>query len=136
MYPKTGEYRVPRIRHMRSVISAWLLPVLVAAVAAAAVAAVPASAEDNYSCTNCATITGTNESIKYNEGVDYTQTQVCVTIWKTNGGTTYSTVGHRCELGFYIATVCSEVGTVTGHGEVYTTESGEHMAGHQDNKHC
>jgi hypothetical protein len=107
-------------------------PVFIA-VALATSLAVPASAEYNYSCGYCATINGREETISYNEGTNYSFAQVCVTIWKNNGGGNYSTAGHRCE-NVYTVGFCSTAGAVYGHGEVYNHESGAHMAGHQDRR--
>jgi hypothetical protein len=113
-----------------------LAQVFVAAVIMAAFAVVPASgAEANYSCSFCATINGPNQTVRYNEGVDYTYNNVCVTLWKNNGGGNYNSIGHTC-AGIYIAAVCTNSGTVNGHGEVYNIESGAHMAGHQDSYSC
>jgi hypothetical protein len=97
----------------------------------------PASAaEHNYSCNPCATVNGPDESVRYNEGTNYSFAQVCVTLWKWNGGNNYNTVGHSCVSGAYTEAVCTNSGTVTGHGEVYNSESSAHMAGHQDNYSC
>jgi hypothetical protein len=114
-----------------------LAQVFVAAAVMAVPAAVPASGtEANYSCEFCATKNGPDQSsVRYNEAVDYTYNNICDTLWKNNGAGNYNSVGHRC-VGIYITSVCTEAGTVPGHGEVYNIESGAHMAGHQDNYSC
>jgi len=99
-------------------------------------AAVPASAEYNYSCASCATINGPNETVRYNEGINYTFNQLCVVLWQNNGGGNYNTVGNKCVSGSWTTWTCSNVGSVNGHGEVYNSESAAHMAGHQDNRAC
>jgi hypothetical protein len=92
--------------------------------------------EANYSCPECATKNGPDQSkVRYNEAVDYTYNNICDTLWKNNGGGNYNTVGHTC-VGVYIAGVCTNSGTVPGHGEVYNIESGAHMSGHQDDYSC
>jgi hypothetical protein len=114
-----------------------LAQVFVAAAVIAAFAVVPASGtEANYSCEFCATKNGPDQSkVRYNEAVDYTYNNICDTLWKNNGGGNYNSVGHEC-AGIYVAAVCTNSGTVPGHGEVYNIESGAHMAGHQDDHSC
>lgn len=124
----------PRLGRTRSRASKVLTQLFAAAVVAVPFGAVPASAEYNYSCGDCSTINGREENLNYNEGTNYSNTDVCVTIWKNNGGGNFNTVGHNCETGSYTDSVCSSAGTVYGHGEVYNGEAGAHMAGHQDTR--
>lgn len=54
--------------------------------------------------------------------------------FKQGHGGHYNTAGHRCESGKYTIGFCSTEGAVYGHGEAYNSESGAHMAGHQDRR--
>ncbi len=111
--------------------------VFVAALVMAALAAGSASGtEANYACEFCATKNGPDQSsVRYNSVIDYTYNNVCDTLWKNNGGGNYNSVGHAC-VGVYTTAVCTNSGTVPGHGEVYNIESGAHQSGHQDNYSC
>ena len=133
MNQKLDDQKTPQQGRTRWRPLKLLAPVFLAAAIVFPLAAVPASAEWNYSCSFCATINGREETISYNEGTNYSFSQVCVTIWKNNGGGNYSTAGHRCE-NTYTVGFCSTAGAVGGHGEVYNHESGAHMAGHQDRR--
>lgn len=137
MSSELGNRETPQACPIRRRALKALAQVCVAAAVMAAVATVPASGtEANYSCEFCATKNGPDQSsVRYNEAVDYTYNNICDTLWKNNGGGNYNSVGHSC-VGVYITAVCTNSGTVPGHGEAYNIESGAHMAGHQDNYSC
>lgn len=134
MNSEPGDQKMPWAGRARLRTLKWFTQVFIAAIIAVPFAVVPASAEDNYSCEFCATINGREENLNYNEGTNYNNTDVCTTVWKNNGGGNFNTAGHVCETGSFTQGVCSSEGTVKGHGEVYNTESGAHMAGHQDTR--
>jgi hypothetical protein len=137
MSSERGNKETPQAGRIRRRALKAPAQVFVAAAVIAAFAAGPASGtEANYQCSFCATENGPNQSqVRYNEVVDYTYNNVCDTLWKNNGGGNYNSVGHEC-IGFYTTAVCTDAGTVPGHGEVYNIESGAHQAGHQDNYSC
>ena len=111
---------------------------LAAACATAVMAVAPALAtNESYGCPSCFSTNGSENYVKNNEGINYSNTGSCSNVWRNNGGGSYTLMAHGCISGGGTSWGCSEK-EVYGHGEVEFAESGPaRIGGRQDNfKYC
>jgi hypothetical protein len=114
-----------------------LLVLGITSASASALAIAPtASAEKNYSCESCATVSGPNENpLNYNHVINYSGDGICALFWEYKGGSSYRLVEKSCtkspttEYEAFNLFPCSNY---NAHGEAQRYyEHNYHMAGNQ-----
>jgi hypothetical protein len=110
-----------------------LLTAVFSSGATALVVAPTALAEANYSCTECTTESGPNQSIDFIGGTDYTYTEVGITMWKYNGGSSYTEEFGETSITTYYLSHCTGEDVFSGHGQVNEgSDYKAHLSGHED----
>lgn len=123
-------------RKKEAVVNRFKLVMLIAAlmtvgVTSAAVSAPVASANSFFSCESCENVSGANETINRVLGENANGVGLCVTLWRYNGGESYTELAKKCtESGD--KGEASFGGTYTAHGDVKRWNPGNfHLVGDQ-----
>lgn len=112
-----------------------IVAIAVASITALATAS-SAFAEHNYSCENCAKVSGPNENpIDSATAINYSGYGICANVWQYKGGSNYEDMGIKCTPNpqtEYETTYLGNGLRFDGHGssEHYYNYT-YHMAGHQ-----
>lgn len=96
---------------------------------------VPAPAlatNEYYECNPCTIANGPENFIKNNFTINHSGGGICSTVWRNNGGGSYTNMITECAVLGGTAKACASV-EVHGHGEASAIEFGGFLRGRQDN---